>query len=213
MFEANEDTRANRPVNDVNDHINRGKSIKLSLVGSAALFVISLVVGLNVPPGFSNDTLADFRDTLGPLASLGPLALIFIIFLNNALKALGAVILGIVLGLPPIIFLVFNGLIIGVVIGGMKSITGYGVIAASLIPHGIIEIPALVLSTALGLMIGMESLKYIIKRKSMVRTQLRYGLKVYLKWILIGLFIAAIIEVFITPQFVLWAGGEELLTQ
>jgi stage II sporulation protein M len=80
-----------------------------------------------------------------------------------------------------------------------------------LAPHGIIEVPLIVLATALGFTVGRESLRWLTGRKSLVRLQLRQGLKTYFKWILLGLLVAAAIEVFITPLIVGLAGGAEFL--
>jgi stage II sporulation protein M len=158
----------------------------------------------------SANLLEELSQLLGPLGSLGPLALVMIIFLNNALKALGVIVLGILLGLPPLLFICLNGFIIGVLVSALKPVAGYGVIVAGLAPHGVIEVPVLLISTALGLAVGWESLRWITGRKSQVRRQLRWGLKVYLRWILLALFIAAVIEVFVTPFIVGLAGGGEL---
>lgn len=70
---------------------------------------------------------------------------------------------------------------------------------ASFIPHGVIEIPVVLLATALGFTVGMESARWLARKESRVRLRLSDGLKVYLRWILPGLAIAAIIEVFVTP--------------
>ena len=78
---------------------------------------------------------------------------------------------------------------------------------AALAPHGVIEIPLLLLSTALGFIVGLESWKRFIRRRSQVKERLRSGFKIYLKWILGGLLIAAVIEVFVTPFFMRIAGG------
>lgn len=192
----------------------RGNSLRNLLpyiLATAGLFLVSLVVGLRVSPEFASGTIDELKLSLKFLMeSLSPFVLLFIIFLNNAIKALGAIVLGITLGLPPIFFICANGFIVGVAITALKSSMGYGVIAASLLPHGIIEIPLLLVSAALGLRIGWESLRYLIGQKSSVRAQLRYGVRIYLKWILAGLFVAAIIEVFITPLFIFLIGGKEL---
>jgi len=58
------------------------------------------------------------------------------------------------------------------------------------------------LATALGLTLGMESLKWLVRRESRVKLQLSDCLKVYLRLILPGLAVAAIIEVFVTPLFI-----------
>jgi len=196
------DENQNKPV--------RGKLWPYILL-AAVLLAVSLIIGLLVPSELASSTLEELKITLGPLTeSANPLILLIIIFLNNAIKSLGAIVLGILLGIPPFFFLVANGFMVGVIATALKSSLGWGIIAASLAPHGIIEIPALVLSSALGLKIGWESLKYLTRRKSSVKAQLRHSIRVYLKWIIIGLLVAAIIEVFVTPLFVLMVGGEEL---
>lgn len=195
---------------DTNDHSYSKRSLKPHLILAIALFVMSITMGFVATPEFPGDMLQEFGQILEPLASFGPAALFIVIFLNNAIKSLGAIVMGIAVGLPSLFFAGFNGFTIGVVVAALKPIVGYGVIAASLAPHGIIEIPVLLLSTALGLSIGMESLRYLIGQKSMVRAQLRRGLKVYLKWILASIFIAAVIEVFVTPQIILLVGGDKL---
>ena len=181
------------------------------------LFIVSLIAGLYASIELAGASLEELKQALLPLiqtmGAFGPIALFFLIFLNNAIKALGAIVLGVVVGIPPIVFIGINGFMIGIVVSALQSSTGYGVLVASLLPHGIIEIPLLVLASALGLSIGKESLKYLLRQKSSVKTQLRHGMRIYLIWILAGLFIAALIEVFVTPFFILLAGGKELFIQ
>lgn len=177
------------------------------------LFAISLVVGLHAPPELASSTLEELKQALQPLVALGPIVLLFIIFLNNAIKALAALGLGIILGIPPLIFIGANGFMLGAAVSALQAATRCEVIAASLAPHGIIEIPLLLLASALGFRIGMESVRFVIGRKSAMKAQLRNSMSIYLKWILTGLFIAAVIEVFITPLFILLAGGKELFVK
>jgi stage II sporulation protein M len=176
------------------------------------LFALSLVIGLGSSPELTSGALGELIQNLKPiidsLGAYGPLALILFIFLNNAIKALFAMILGIILGLPTLFFIGSNGFIIGITVAALQSHLGYGIIAASLIPHGIIEIPILLLTSSLGLKIGVESIRFLIGQKSGVKIQLRRSLRIYVKWGLTGLFVAAIIEVLVTPLIVLLAGGK-----
>lgn len=189
------------------------KRLKPYLLIATVLFVALFISGFSSDLESASAALEDLEQLFEPLGNLGPFVLFLIILLNNTIKALGAIVMGIALGIPPFVFIVFNGFIIGAIVSVLGSAVGYGVIAASLVPHGIIEIPVLLLSTALGLSVGLESIKFLIGRKSLVRAQLRYGLKIYLKWILASLLIAAIIEVFVTPYFIVLAGGETILIQ
>jgi len=87
-------------------------------------------------------------------------------------------------------------------ISEVEPVRGLGYVVASLAPHGVIEIPMLLLATALGFRVGLESLKWLTGKKSLVKSQLSHSLKLYLTWVLPGLVVAAIIEVFITPWIV-----------
>jgi stage II sporulation protein M len=141
---------------------------------------------------------------LEPLELTGKLTvlLFFIIFINNAIKALAIIFLGILLGLPPLLFIVVNGFILGGLGSALESVNGWRYVMASFVPHGVIEIPVILLSAALGFTVGMESFKWLIRRESRVKLQLSNGLKVYVRWILPGLAVAAIIEVLVTPLLI-----------
>jgi stage II sporulation protein M len=179
---------------------------------ATALFILSLVWGLLMHPDFIDVMVEDLTQSLESLGSLPPAVLFVVIFLNNAIKSLLAIVLGIAIGIFPVIFLCFNGFIIGAVVSVLQSRISNILIIAGLAPHGIIEIPAIVLAAALGLKVGFESIRYLVNRRSNVKVQLRQSLVIYAKWILIMLFIAALIETFATPLLVSRLGGIELPT-
>lgn len=136
------------------------------------------------------------------LDMINPFVLFLLIFINNAIKTLAVIGLGILLAIPPVLFIGINGFVLGSVISWSKSLQGLAYTAAAIAPHGVIEIPMLVLATALGLMVGLESLKWARRRESRVKSQLSSSLKLYLKVVLPGLAVAALIEVLVTPWVV-----------
>jgi len=182
----------------------RQKVLIRNLVLATSIFFVTLVLGTLVAQDTAAELMRQFGELLKPLGLAGNLSvlLLLIIFINNAIKALGVVFFGILLGLPPLLFIGLNGFIIGGFGSALKSVKGLGYVVASLVPHGVIEIPMILLATALGLTVGMESLKWLVRRESRVKLQLLDCLKVYLKWVLPGLAVAAIIEVFVTPLLV-----------
>ena len=169
---------------------------------AAALFIGAAIVGLWAPPGAAADMMEQLVDVLGPLSTIHPLWILIIILLNNSIKALAVVLLGVLVGLPPFFFVVFNGWAIGMVIAVTGSETGSAFIVAALAPHGIIELPLIWLSSAVGFLIGRESLRWLFRRPSRVKEQVLSGLKTYLNWILPGLILASIIEVLVTPLII-----------
>ena len=184
-------------------HFNAsGTSLVRSFLLALALFAGTLALGMQTPPGESTDLLEQVGEVVSPLQDIHPLGLLIIIFLNNSIKSFAAMLLGIFLGLPPFLFIVLNGLVIGVLISGLVETAGYTVVVASLAPHGVIEIPLVLVSSAIGFMLGLESLRWLTGRESQLKARLTNGLKIYLRWILPGLALAAAIEVYLTPLIV-----------
>ena len=181
--------------------IIRQKVLIRNLVLATSTFLGSLVLGTLIGQNTAEDLMRQLGGVLGPLGQAGNLSILLflIIFINNAIKALGLVFLGILLGLPPLPFIGLNGFILGGFSSALESVKGWRYVIASFVPHGVIEIPVILLAAALGLTLGMESLKWLSRRESQVKLQLSDCLKVYLRWILPGLAVAAIIEVFVTP--------------
>ena len=185
-----------------------GKGLLGCFFFAAVVFVTSLALGMSVSPDVSAEALEEVGEFLGSLGGLSSLGLFLIIFLNNAVKALGVVIFGIFFGLVPLFFILFNGFILGVLVSALESEAGYGLIAASLVPHGVVEVPILLLATALGLAVGWQSLRWFAGRESAVRSWLGQGLRTYFRWVMPGLLLAAAIEAFITPHVMRLVAGE-----
>lgn len=154
--------------------------------------------------GFSSDISAisimeDLVELSRFLTAFPPPILAVLVFLNNFVKSLLVILLGFLIGIPPIVFLVFNGLILGAVIKyGFASIGLAGTLA-SLLPHGIIELPSVLVASALGLNIGWEAWVGVLGKESHVKPVVVRSLKIFLKVITPLLAVAAFIEVFITP--------------
>ena len=181
--------------------IVRQKALIRNLILATSIFFATIVVGTLIGQNLVEGLLSELGAVLGPLASTGNLSflLLLIIFINNAVKALGLIFLGILLGLPPVLFIGLNGFILGGLGSALEAVNGWRYVMASFIPHGVIEIPVVLLATALGFTVGMESARWLVRKESRLRLRLSDGLKVYLRWILPGLAIAASIEAFVTP--------------
>jgi stage II sporulation protein M len=184
--------------------IIRQKVLIRNLILAASIFFVSLLLGTLIGRNTVEGLMGQLGAILEPLALTGKLTMLLflIIFINNAIKALGIIFLGILLGLPPLLFIVLNGFILGGLGSALESVNGWKYVMASFVPHGVIEIPLILLAAALGFTVGMESLKWLVRRESQVKLQLSNGLKVYVRWILPGLAVAAIIEVLVTPLLI-----------
>jgi stage II sporulation protein M len=173
---------------------------KLFLI-SGALLLLSILVGYIAGianPEYAHNIVGKFSSTFGPI-KLQPNYVIFLfIFLNNSIKALFTILFGFFFGLFPLYFLVTNGVIIGLVASVSNDRIGWAGTLAGLLPHGVIELSALIIASGYGIWLGgkfYRSLRY----EEPFRDAFLYSLKIYLKVIIPMLLFAALIETFITP--------------
>lgn len=182
------------------------------LLVSIALFVIGIVAGvwLAVPLGqYLEKQLEQLSVVTEQLQQSNHVELSYfiLIFFNNAIKSILIIYLGALLGILPVIFLVMNGMMIGFLVytrstEGVDLVT---LIVKGLLPHGIIEIPAILIAAAYGLKFGKLVLDSLTTWDSAARYRLKTERRQFMKstvtaafWIVIMLLVAAGIESTIT---------------
>ena len=178
------------------------RKAKFYIILVIILFAVAIAAGICSSPEQSDQILQGLVGFFEPFVDLGPFSLIGFIFLNNAVKSLLVILLGVILGLPSMLFVLVNGYVIGTVTAAVLSKLGCGVLIASLAPHGIIEIPAVLLASGLGVQVGHAMLLRFTGQRHEVRNVLECGLKIYVRWILPALLVASVIEVLVTPLFI-----------
>ncbi len=121
------------------------------------------------------------------------------IFLNNAVKALFAILLGVIFGIVPLLFIVANAYLIGII--GTIEVYGEGLlyVVAGILPHGIVEIPAVIIAAAWGVWLGKQLWGVVRGREISLKTATARALRAYRTAVLPLVLIAALIEAFITP--------------
>ena len=72
----------------------------------------------------------------------------------------------------------------------------------AIVPHGIFEIPAVVLSASLSFYVSVGIIKKLMDSEFSLRTCLINSLKTFLLVVLPLLVIAAVVEAFITPAII-----------
>ncbi|MGP0587654.1 stage II sporulation protein M [Paenibacillus timonensis] len=97
------------------------------------------------------------------------------IFFNNAVKSIMVILLGAIFGIFPAFFLLMNGLALGFVVTAAAADGGdvMNLIVRGLLPHGIIEIPAILIAAGFGMQFGyliLKSLGEIGSRDASERT-------------------------------------------
>jgi stage II sporulation protein M len=172
----------------------------------SGIFIISFMAGLLVSLqdlGLSENYLDMLKNSFGWIKDLNPVAIMLVIFLNNAVKSLLSLVLGAGFGLIPVLFVAGNGLILGLLVNLVLKQEGFLFVLAALLPHGIIELPMVFISAGLGLRLGYFMYISLKGEKKDMRFELIESLRIYVRIIMPLLFVSAMIETFVTPLIVL----------
>jgi stage II sporulation protein M len=174
------------------------------------IFVLSILMGYwysGLDQAFATQTSVDISEMFAIIQGLHPLIIMVIIFLNNSIKCLIVLLLGIGFGLIPLVFLTYNGFLIGVVVLMTERIEGSLYVLAAIVPHGIIELPMILFSAAIGIRLGHDLWSALMGKKVDIKKDFKKGMLFYMHWILPLLFIAAAVETFLTPLIVIMVIG------
>ncbi len=169
------------------------------------LFGAGLVLGLATPASIisflSRDiaALEKLADILAPLPQPSVLVLVFI---KNVSAILISFILSPIFCLTPVLALIVNGWLLGLVSAAVVQEKSVGYLLAGLLPHGIFELPALIMGEAVAFSFGTAVMLALLKkeRRNLLLPNLRQNLR-YLTVALVLLLPAAIIETYVTPLF------------
>ena len=133
------------------------------------------------------------------IKDFSPFFLFIFIFLNNFVKSLFAAILGIAFGLVPFYFITINGFIVGLAVNLKAEEVGLVKTLAYLVPHGLLEIPAILLASSYGLWLGALLVKKLLKKDVSLKNGIKYVFINCIRIVLPILLIAALVEVYLTP--------------
>jgi len=194
----------------INMNIEYLKSSRKYILIVTGIFIFSLLTGLLVSLKdieLSENYLEILKNSFGWIKNLSPIEIMLVIFLNNAVKSLFSIVLGAGLGIIPIIFIGGNGIILGLIANEVSKQQGIIFVLAAILPHGIIEVPMVLISAGLGLRLGYSMYISMKGEKTDMRYELTESLHISMKIIMPLLFVSAMIETFVTPLVVLWLSG------
>ncbi len=174
-------------------------------------FVISFVVGavaFFIKPDLLTTILEMFEERFGENPALN-FNLAREIFYQNIQAAAIALFGGIILGIAPIAIVVVNGFLLGFIIISLLTITDGNIfnsasfIIGGIAPHGIFELPALMLAAAFGIKLGIEWIGESARgsRLRILGKNIIANFKIFV-FIAAVLFLAAVIEVFVSGRIV-----------
>jgi len=143
------------------------------------------------------EILEEIMSELAPLGAMGPVTLFLIIFFNNSIKTFLMMTLGIFFGIAPAIFLISNGYILGVVAYLVGTEDGVSSVLVGIIPHGIVELPVVIIASAYGFWLGSRFI-LTLRHGESIRYHIKNAMHTYLHILVPLFFFAAFVEVFVT---------------
>ncbi len=171
---------------------------------TALIFAFAILSGYSEAinsPEQSRMIVDSFFDNLDFTGNFSHSMVFVFIFLNNILKSLFVILFGFFFAIVPIVFIYTNGELIGLIVGVFQQEKSLLMIVLGLLPHGILEIPAMILATSYGIWLGncfYRRLKY----KEAFRINFSFAMKKFVKVIFPLLFLAALVETFVTPAVI-----------
>ena len=129
------------------------------------LFVAAVIAGALAPPSFRNELVETFLALVGPGLDLSGGELFLFILLNNTMGGLLVLLFGLLFGILPVLSVAGNGLLLGVLYRHAGGISGYGRAALDVLPHGILEIPALLVAASYGMWLGSAFLRKVRRQE------------------------------------------------
>ena len=174
------------------------------IIISICLFSIGVAAGLAAPAGAA-DLLSEELAYLEELAKLlGPFqaSTAVFIFLKNVSAVLVSFVFSPILCLLPVAALTFNGFLLSFVSAMVIKEHSLGLLVAGLLPHGIFELPALIIGEAAALSFGSQVMIALFSKEA--RGRLPSGTKRNFRYLILAFALlvpAAIIETFVTPLF------------
>ncbi len=167
------------------------KESKRKIFICISVFIFMILIGflISPPAEIESQILEQIKQMALRFEGLNIFQTIWEIFSNNVYVSFLSIILGIFLGVIPMVISISNGYIIGFVMKKVSDQEGLYILW-QLLPHGIFEIPAVMISVGMGLVMGGLMFRDNETRKTMLKNM-------FLSFVLIVvplLIIAAIIE-------------------
>jgi stage II sporulation protein M len=178
------------------------RELRPFLFTTVLLFALGSIAG-SLLAGHSSFAGLKINESLGGFAqmfiNLPKPVLALMIFANNAVKTLLVIVLGIAFAIVPLVFVLVNGVAIGVVLHLATQSKGLAYSILAIVPHGVFELPGVLCGAAIGLMLGNKAIRRLFRKSEFkVGSELSRALKIFATTIVPLLLIGAITEAYLT---------------
>jgi stage II sporulation protein M len=173
--------------------LNYIRSSKNFIYSIVTVFLFFGILGFFVPlpEDILQSILEMLKDLVGQIEGLNYIEVIQFIFWNNFKSSLYGILFGVAFGIFPVFSSMLNGYVLGFV--AQQSVASEGILVLlRLVPHGIFELPAVLISLGLGMKLG--TFIFYKKKIETLKEFFWNSIRVFIFVIIPLLLVAAIIE-------------------
>jgi len=178
------------------------RSIRIFVFLAVFTFCLSGVAGYyvaGVNPDYADLQTQELEELIELILNQPPLIIMLIIFLKNLMTSAMSMLLGLGLGIMPLLAATSNGFLLGIIAFRAMEKASLLVLVAGILPHGIIELPVVLFSIGMGFRLGYLLIITLAREKADLSGEIRQGVLMLIWYVMPLLFLAAAIETYITP--------------
>ena len=175
--------------------------LKKYIAFSSYIFIVSVFGGYLIAQNYPAETqllIEEISSMFLTEKEVTSWQIFLFIFENNVSKLFVLLLLGAFAGLIPLLSVFANGLLLGIFAQVVSEEISWTFFFLGILPHGIIEIPVLIISSAIGVRIGKVAIWRLFSKKESLLIELFKALKFFILVLVPLIFIAALIESFLT---------------
>lgn len=159
------------------------------------IFVAAFLVGTLAPSSTRHQMTDAFQVVADNYRDLAGGKLFFTLLLHNVMATIFVLISGIIVGIIPTFAIGANGFVLGVVFRQTAGVEGYSKAALKVLPHGVFELPALLIAASYGLWLGVTVIRRMRgKESTLLRSHIEHAFRRYFAVVFPLLIVAAAIE-------------------
>jgi stage II sporulation protein M len=171
------------------------RTIKPYILILALLFAAAFFAGLLAPLSAREWLTNAFQVVADNYRGLAGGKLFFTLLLHNVMATIFVLISGVLVGIVPTFAIGANGFVLGVLYRQTAEAVGYSKAALMLLPHGMVEIPALLIAASYGLWLGVMVVRRMRGMESTpLRSHIEHAFRRYFAVVFPLLIVAAGIE-------------------
>lgn len=171
------------------------RTIKPYILILASIFAVAFLSGTLAPVPIQKEVSKAFKFLADEFQGLSGGTLFFYILSHNIMASILILFTGLFYGIIPILSMGANGFLLGVLYRRVAETLGYSKAAWMVLPHGVFEIPALLIAASYGLWLGVMAYRRMRgKENTPLRFHIGHASRQYLAVVFPLLIIAAAIE-------------------